>query len=313
MKPRSQPTVAHIPDVFDEDAEAAKKTAPVSVEVEERITVVEPPGEDLPAPRPPRVVTEVMTEETESVAGEASGEDAKPSFTVRQNGMTVEQKLPSFFVEGEDQALTKEDETPPAVDTTVSMPQTPEEKMLETVVPQAFVGEVSQVAREVKQEKKGTLVTFFIILGMILVAVGAVGLYILSVKKNTQVVTPAPTSQPTPVAQATPAATPTVIVTTATGSAVPTTSSPTTKLKVNVLNGTKVKGLAAKEAALLKKAGYVLGTVGNGDPGKAGTITVPTGSSSVAEGIKSILSNFTFTVSEDPKAKDITVTLGDPQ
>jgi hypothetical protein len=185
--------------------------------------------------------------------------------------------------------------------------QSSETQVLEEVIPQAFVGEVREVAREVKQEKKSALVTTFLILGMILVAAGVVGLYILGTKKSG---TPAPTPTPTPTPlQATPTPTPTVIINTATESAELT---PVTDLKVNVFNGTTIKGLAAKEAAVLKKAGYTIGNVGNGDPTKAGTITVPTGETAAATGIQSALSKFTFTVKEDAKATSITVVLPEP-
>ncbi|PWU23864.1 hypothetical protein C5B42_01540 [Candidatus Cerribacteria bacterium 'Amazon FNV 2010 28 9'] len=146
------------------------------------------------------------------------------------------------------------------------------------------------------------LVSIFIILGMVLVAAGIVGLYVMTKKSSDQpIATPAP--------QATPVPTPTVVVATPT----PTPDPALLKsVKVNVLNGTTTKGLAAKEAAVLKSAGFTLGTVGNGSPSDAGTISVPTGKTAIADAIKAALTGFTFTVTEDAKATQVTVTLGAP-
>ena len=68
---------------------------------------------------------------------------------------------------------------------------------------------------------------------------------------------------------------------------------------------------AAKEAAVLKAAGFTTGTVGNGKPENAGTIVVaPTYKGLVSE-IQTLLKDFTFTVKEDAKMTTIQVTLGE--
>lgn len=321
----SEPPIDHIPDIFDEDGASSvipsvkPGRGPTVVEVEDiTIDVVEPdlsvptipemPEEenDLPTPTVPFVPRSTPSEpELVSVpeSDELSKESTAPMYSVRSNGQDVEPQLPSFFTQSTtapvSQTIQEEESNVRSVQDTT---------MLEAMVPQAFVGEVREVATEAKQEKKGALVTFFIIVGMILVAGGVVGLYLISTHKST----PAPS--PSPIVDATPLPTPVVVVNTATSSAQTIGGeSATTKLKVNVLNGTTTKGLAAKEAAVLKKSGYVIGETGNGDPKLKGTIIVPTGQTDVATGIQSALSGFTFTVKEDAKATSITVVLGEPQ
>lgn len=319
--PKDAP-VGHIPDIFDEEGTDASvipsqrsARTPLVVEVEDiqaEVTQIPENGandeSDLPAPTAPPA----QEEETFTASQTNTSPIREPSFTVRANGQEIEPKLPSFFAENSRKVETVADEqvsehhnvVPVA---SMSAPQSEETKVLEAIVPQAFVGEVREVAKEVKQEKKSALVTFFIILGMLLVAGGVIALYILGTKKADG---PSATPAPTPIVEATPNLTPTVIVNTATPSGELTT--PTTDLKVNVFNGTAIKGLAAKEAAVLKKAGYTIGNVGNGDPTKAGTITVPTGETAVAQGIQAALADFTFTVTEDAKATSITIVLDEP-
>ncbi len=291
--------VTPLPDVFDEETSVqAKPTMVAETEIEAKPKE----AEALPTPRAPRIVTEIEEEKEETKGESVSSE---PSFTVRQNGVAVEQKLPSFFVDKESENQAE------AVPTNSEMAteQTAGEKALEEAMPQAFVGEVRQVASEVKRERKGTLVTVFIVLGMILVAGGIVGLFFLNTKRQNG---SAQTSAATPVVEATPEPTPTVIVTTASASASLVTEEMKQGIKVNVLNGTTIKGLAAKEAAIIKKNGYTLGTVGNGDPASAGKIVVPTGKLDLGEDIKALLPDITLSVSEDAKATTITVTLGEP-
>lgn len=329
-EPISEPPIDRIPDIFDEDGarsvvpSLSPRRGPMMVEIEDvTVDVIEPQAEnsvpesipqenDLPTPTEP-VMPEfseapieperVIRDDRETIPSE---ESLSPTYTVRSNGRDVEPALPSFFTEAS---------TPPMSQTVSSQPQeesniapVQDTSMLEAMVPQAFVGEVREVATEAKQEKKSAFVTFFIIAGMILVAGGVIGFYVLSTRKS------APASAPSPLVDATPMPTPLVVVQTATNSAQTApadTTTPTTKLKVNVQNGTATKGLAAKEAAVLKKAGYTIGTVGNGDPALKGTIIVPTGQSDAATGIQSALSDFTFKVKEDAKATAITVVLGE--
>lgn len=321
MKKKEPMKVTKLPDVFDEES-SAKPIAPIAPveDIEAESNVVEPQPEELPSPRPPRIVTEVEEEQPQTqpeslqapVLEETTPETTtelptEPTFTVRQNGQTVEQKLPSFFV-GESDEKSAEVESPMELPTE---PQSQETQVLESVVPQAFVGEVREVAREAKRERKGALVTIFIIIGMILVAAGVLGLFVMSTRKQGG---NQPTPQPSAEVMASPEPTPTIIVNTATSSATASVSAEIkSEYKVNVLNGTAIKGLANKQAAILRKNDFVIGTVGNGDPAKAGTIVVPEGRLDMGEEIKTLLTEFTFTVSEDTTAKAITVTLGEPQ
>jgi hypothetical protein len=321
MKKKEPMKVTKLPDVFDEEA-SAKPIAPIAPveDLEVEPTIVEPQPEELPSPRPPRIVTEVEEEqpETQSEPSETSVPEEKapetttelptePTFTVRQNGQTVEQKLPSFFVGESDDKVSEAD----PIAELPTEPQSQETQVLESVVPQAFVGEVREVAREAKRERKGALVTVFIIIGMILVAGGVLGLFVMSTRKQGG---NQPTPQPSAEVMATPEPTPTIIVNTATSSATASVSAEIKKeVKVNVLNGTAIKGLANKQAAILRENDFVVGTVGNGDPTKAGTIVVPEGRLDLGEEIKTLLTEFSFTVSEDSTVKAITVTLGEPQ
>jgi hypothetical protein len=319
-----EPVVPHIPDVFDEDEKetVAPAKQPVTIEVEtteitingveetpEEATedevpddvVSEPtPSDDLPLPDLPRS-SRGMTTSVEEVTSSALPE----SEPVMEESNLKDPELPAFF--SEPQVEKKEEKTP--VVSMLNTPQTKEEKILEAAIPQAFVGELAEVSKEVKREKKGALITTFIVVGMILIAAGLVGLYWVTSRKsmgNTQ-----PT--PTPTVVATPVPTPLIIIHDTPASSSASMSAQIKKaLKVNVLNGTKVVGLAAKEASVLKKAGFTIGTVGNGDPDNAGTIVVPTGKLDIGNTVKDALTNFTFTVTEDEKVKDITVTLGQP-
>lgn len=295
-----------LPDVFDEEA---AMIPPINQPVEP-VAAPEPPPlestkEVLSPPRAPRIVTEVEepveAEEEVLEEPEISKSEAKrtePEFTVRQNGETIKQDLPAFFKEEQAETSTTTDEPvkPKSYD--------------EDIIPQAFVSEVKEVASEVKRERKGTLVTAFIIIGMVLVASGIVGLLFINTKKQGESAVATPTPTPRVEVSATPVPTPTIIVNTATVSAVPVSK---VGVKVNVLNGTTIKGLASKEAAILKADGFTLGTVGNGVPEKAGTITAPKGKESLVEEIKTKLVGFTFTSSSTASGSaEITVTLGQP-
>lgn len=296
-KKKEEIKLSHLPDVFEEPSAGSPEGENVVVTVVESETTVtaEPMAEDLPSPRPPRIVTEVEEEKEEVLDEEKvkqSDAETEPTFTVRQNGQTIEQELPSFFAE------KKKEEAPTA--------QSPEQQILEAAVPQAFVGEANEVATEVKKERKGVLVTFFIILGMILLAGGIVGLFLVSSKKGETTIVS------TPQVAATPAPTPSPKVIVSTETIASASAELKQSVKVNVLNGTAIKGLAAKEAAVLKQNGFTLGTVGNGNPALAGTIVVPTEKLVLGEEIKALLSDFTFTVTEDSKVSAITVTLGEP-
>lgn len=300
------PVTTDLPDIFDEDSQVGGQARVESPRVEEEPAQVVPEI-DLPAPRAPSVRTEVVPElslpeqdEMKATESPAPSREAQ-TFTVRQNGKEVEQKLPDFFV-------PDTDTTPTAVEPKgEALTQT---NVLESVVPQAFVGEVRQVAGEVQSEKKGTKITALIILGLLLLAGGVIGLLSLNAKRGeNQKILPTPT--PMTQVEATPTPTPTIVIKTATQSA-SVDPGLWKSLRVHVLNGTTVKGLAAKEAAVIKKLGFTIASVGNGEVARAGTIVVPEGKLDAGEAIQAGLENYVFTVSEDPKAKELTVVLGTP-
>lgn len=303
-KTKEDLSLTHLPDVFDEGL-VKSVSPPKEVDVAKKTLVEE--TEKLPSPKPPRIVTEI--EETpETIPAQVSPgsptspatEQGEPTFTVRQNGQEIEQKLPTFLAEGQESSSPS-----------VPEPSVSQDKTLETAVPQAFVSEVREVASEVKRERKGTLVTIFILLGMVLVAGGVVGLFVMNTKKQEGTVTP--TASPVSESEATPSPTPTIIIDTESQTPEASVSAEVKKeVKVDVLNGTAIKGLAAKEAANLRKAGFSIGAVGNGEPSKAGTIVVPEGKLALGEEIKAVLANYTFTVSQDAQVSVITVTLGEP-
>ena len=217
-----------------------------------------------------------------------------------------EPSLPDFFTnpEPQDDAPLKINGLP--IQDMTQTEQTPEEKMLEETVPQAYISETREIAKEVRSEKRNMLVTISIVVGAILVVVGLGGLALSTIiSKPSPTVSTAATPKATtqPVASTTPVAS---------ASATPTASTTSKPLKVNVYNGTTIKGLAAKEAAILKDAKMTLGTVGNGDPKLAGTIIVPTGKKEVGTQIEGLLTGFTFKITESATATEISVTLGEP-
>jgi hypothetical protein len=335
-KKEADDKIKNIPDIFEDDGEksSSSNASPIVVEVEETNVTInevvipssssseteeENESADLPAPfLPPPVEISIDSEESLEEIPEEAADLPAPSFIPEPQVQPKaeekkEQSLPKFF--SEDLRIPDEMPNQPKI----NPPQQPDPmvqkatQILEKTVPQAFVGELNEVRDEVKGEKRNLLVTFFIIAGMVLVAAGIVGTYLFIVNKPGSSGT---NSNPTP-------ANPVVETTTPSATATPTpkpSASPSAdletlkkKTKVNVLNGTKIVGLAAKQAAALKKAGYITGTVGNGDPNQAGTITVPTGSLILGQDIQETLSTFTFTVKESATAKDATVVLDTPK
>lgn len=292
------PVTTDLPDIFDEEVETGGQTQVESPRVEQEPAQAVPEV-DLPAPRAPSVRTEVVPEET--IPDPSPYPKESQTFTVRQNGKEVEQKLPDFFV-------PDTETTPAAVEPKgEALTQT---SVLESVVPQAFVGEVRQVAGEVQSEKKGTKITALIILGLLLVAGGVIGLLTLNAKRGeNQEILPTPT--PMTQVEATPTPSPTVVIKTATQSA-SVDPGLWKSLRVHVLNGTTIKGLAAKEALVIKKLGFTIASVGNGDATRAGTIVVPEGKTDAGEAIQAGMENYVFTITQDPQAKELTVVLGTP-
>ncbi len=179
-------------------------------------------------------------------------------------------------------------------------------------LPQAAIGEMAEM-HEGGDMKKKIIGIIFVVIALIILLAGILMIYAkkLSSPLNLPESSPTPlvtqpTSDPTPVLSPTP---------TASGSATASPSAELTalkkKYKVDVLNGTKVAGLAAKGADILKKQGYTLGTVGNGTAANAGTIVSASASADLAKDIQKQLSDFTFTLKTDSKATNVVVTLGD--
>lgn len=310
-------------NVFDEEV---KDTAPaprrsVVVEIED----VPPQAPEQPVTEQPQTLptpTEITVEPTVDGSTAPAAKEPEVSFAppleapaapVAPAPETVqpsEPALPSFF----EHDLKGEGVVAPAASApTVSfdLPQTPQAAPANPgVVPQAVVGEIHEI-NEGGNSKK-IIGIILILIAVVLLGIGAFVVY-----SKTQTATPEPT--PTPISQ--PTATPTPLPSATpqasdSASLVATNSAEFValkkKYKVDVLNGTKVAGLASKQAALIKKEGYTTGTVGNGDEEKAGTITVPTAAAALAKDLERILSDFTFTVTEDAKATGIVVTLGEP-
>ncbi len=307
-------------NVFDEEV---KETTPaprrsVVVEIED----VPPQAPEQPVAAQPQTLptpteisvdpahdTTVATAEPEVSFAPPLEAPAAPSAPVPDVVQPNEPALPSFF----EHDLKGEVAAPAAQAPSVSfdLPQASSEGSMNSgVVPQAVVGEIHEINDGGNSKK-----IIGIILMLIAVVLLGVGAFVVYSKTQSSSNEPAPTpmiqptATPTPVPSATPQASDSA-------SLVATNSAEfialKKKYKVDVLNGTKVAGLASKQAALVKKEGYTTGTVGNGDEEKAGTITVPATAAALAKDLQRILADFTFTITEDTKATSITVTLGEP-
>lgn len=306
----------------EEDDASAQSKEPAAAKIE---TEVEPlmseesetmPEPDLPPPSLP-VSKPVATADAENVRPQLqvpSGET--PNIRIAD---TEDPVLPAFFSETTQPVDDAKEQPEPEVPVTAPVPEENEleavpesqqpqstfQSAAEQVMPQAFVGELHAINKDVKSEKKGIVIlVIVIILFFVILGGGTAYWYMNNRGKSDVVVMVQPTASPLPVATMAP--TPV-----ATQSAVLAASPSATK--VNVLNGTSVSGLAAKEAAVLKKAGYTIGKVGNGLPASAGTITVPKGQKATGQAVASALSGYTFTVTESTASTEVTVTLGQPQ
>ncbi|HSW90348.1 MAG TPA: LytR C-terminal domain-containing protein [Patescibacteria group bacterium] len=227
-----------------------------------------------------------------------------------------EMPLPSFLQESRKEISVDDNvANVEEVETITELPEPQREEMpagdigMTVTLPQAVVGELNEINRDVKDEKKKLLGIFFMALAVLVIAIAA-GYMIVQKRSEGGNVAPTSDTIPAPVINA-PSALPQATPPPAGSGA--TTSAILKDLKVNVLNGTTIAGQAAKEASVLKSAGYTIGTVGNGDPTKAGIIEYPTGLADFAAGIQKTLTGFTFTLKESPGlTKTVVVTLPKP-
>lgn len=309
-------TKSHVPivNVFDEEEPQQESLQParrpVVVEIEDAApeaplqSPVEP-ALDTPmaAPSAPTIQQAPVQPVTQYQPSQpASQQTYVPQAPVQSQPEAVDTVLPSFF------AQDLQSNVQP-VQTSSQAPFQPDTPLgtIEATMPQAVVGEINQEASGGNGKK--ILGIILVVIALIVLAVGGLVLY----AKNLFAPVPLPTATPTSVAtpRAVPTATP---ASEASGSATASQSAELKKkVKVDVLNGTKTAGLAAKQAAILKTAGFVTGTVGNGDADNAGTIVVSPANKALATEIITLLKEFTFTVTESSKAATIQVTLGEPK
>ncbi len=232
-----------------------------------------------------------------------------PAPVPQSMGMSAEPTLPSFFEHDLKNGMNQPMQSQPAMQGAVPGSTPNMFADASAVSPQAVVGEINDAAGEGGSNKK-LIGIILMVLAVLILAIGGLFLYARNLFSPTSVPTPSPEVVATP--RPTPVSTPTPV---ASASATPLPASESAalkkKVKVDVLNGTKIAGLATKQAAVIKAAGFVTGTVGNGDAADAGTIVVaPTYKALVIE-IQNALKEFTFKVTEDAKATSITVTLGE--
>lgn len=224
--------------------------------------------------------------------------------------MQTDPVLPSFFEQDLKGSVPEHATSPVSVAApVVQAPPTPQPFV--GIPAQAVVGEIAEESSGGNAKKWVGIA--LIIVAIILLSIGLLALYAKRLMTPVSVPSPTPLSQPTARPTLFPSTTPA-----ATASAKPATASGTlkelkAKYKVDVLNGTKVAGLASKQASLVKTAGYTTGTVGNGKPESAGTIVVPTGATAMGTDLQTVLADFTFTISEEKTAKAVVVTLGQPK
>lgn len=289
LHPARSPVVVEIEHVLDEPEKPSRAhhTSTLEVEVDTE--------ETLEAPKPPQEPTVEFTK-------------ADFSSSISNLQAPEEPSLPSFFehdLKG----------TVPADTVEPSAPQSQEVKMLENTVPQAFVGEINEIGDDVKSEKKKLFGILLIVVAVMLLSLGLLVLYAKNIQQSSPGPTPASViTTPVPTTKA--AMSPSPV---ATGSGSLTASGSGTladlkkKVKVDILNGTTVAGLASKQATVVKKAGYLTGTVGNGKPENAGTIAVSTANMALAQDIQKLLTEFTFTITKNEKLTTVQVTLGQPK
>lgn len=321
-----------IANVFDDDQKQESTPAPrqrVVVEVEEPAAPSAPA--DLPSPPsvlppPTEVRVEPSAETTPAPAPvEPSTSASTPAPQPAAPSAPVEPPLPAFFAQdlnggsqpGQSSQTAQQAVIPPpavTVDASTPIPPiTPSEQPVspvEAAVPQAFVGEIHEVS-EGGGSKKKIIGIVLIVFALLLLAGGLFLLFGrgLLTPTESEPVSVAPVTQSSPTPTASPLATGSAQLTA-------TASGELTELKkkfsVSVLNGTSISGLAGKQADILRKAGYTMGSIGNGAARNAGTIVAPKEAAPLVADIQKLLSDFTFTATESATAKNITVTLGEP-
>ncbi len=264
-------------------------------------------------PQAPQVQVPTYQPPAQSNVAQVGGEPVLPSFFEHDLKGTAAPAQPEF------QAPTVESTPQPFAQPQPVTPFQPQALAdggvppMDGALPQAVIGEINEASGG--DDKRKLIGIVLIVVALIVLLAGILVVYAKKLSSPTVVPTPTPmltqpTMAPTPVPTATPVAS-------GSGSLVATDSAEFAdmkkKIKVDVLNGTKISGLASKQAALLKAAGYTTGRVGNGDAEAAGTIVVPTGHTPIAKDIQNILKDMTFTVTEDKKATAVVVTLGEPK
>jgi hypothetical protein len=290
-----------IVNVFDEEEPKQESLQParhpVVVEIEDAAPEAPLQSPVEPALDTPMAAPSVPQSAVQPVTQYQPPEPVAAPQTFSPQPATSEPALPSFFAQ--DLQSNVAPVTPGQMDTPLNT--------IESTMPQAVVGEINQEASGGGGKK--ILGIVLVIVALIVLAVGGLILY----AKNLFAPVPLPT--PTPTTAATPSVTPSTGPTpVASGSATASQSAELKKkVKVDVLNGTTTAGLAAKQAAVLKAAGFTTGTVGNGTPANAGTIVVAPANKALATEITTLLKEFTFTITESAKATTIQVTLGEPK
>lgn len=235
----------------------------------------------------------------------------QPQVMPQNVGMSAEPTLPSFFehdLKSGMNAGMAPMQTQPQVSQPVGAANPNMFSDAAAVAPQAVVGEINEAADGDSGSNKKLIGIILMVLAVLILAIGGLFLYARNLFSPTSVATPIPevvaTPRPTPVPTATPAASASATLSASESAALKK------KVKVDVLNGTKISGFATKQAALLKTAGFTTGTVGNGKAEEAGTIVYPAAYKGLVTEIKATLKDLTFTASESAKATSIVVTLG---
>lgn len=303
LQPAHRPVVVEIEDV--EHEEVQPPMAPVQ-QVTSADANVQPMYQEQPVVPPAPVLppqNAVMQEPQMAVPQQA------PQVEYSGTPMATEPALPSFFEQDLKPGTPVQTPMTQPMDQTTAPIGQPVSPMQSGVPAQAFVGEINEAAEGGGNTKK-IIGIVLVILAIIVLAIGGLFLYAKSLFAPVELPKATPTPLPTVRPVATPATSP---IASDSGKVASVSAEMKKKVKVDVLNGTKIAGLATKEAAVIKKAGYTTGTVGNGVPANAGTIVVSPTYKAIAADIQKLLADFTFTVKEDEKMTTVQVTLGEPK
>lgn len=309
--PTQSPRRPMVVEIEDTPVSEASLPRPTEVSVEPQVAAPMQP-QSMPTPADANVTAVPMP----MTATQGSVPPVSAQAPI-QTGMSNDPVLPSFFaqdLQGNAQMGMSGAAQPTQAEGGPGAPLSGQSIPTDGVLPQAMVGEINEMSGEGGGNTKKIIGIVLIVVALVLLVVGALVVYAKRLSEPVVVPTPEPTSipvaSPTPALSATPVASGSAS-STATGSG--TLTDLKKKVKVDVLNGTKVAGLASKQAAVIKAGGYTTGTVGNGDADEAGTIVIPTGYATVAADLQKLLADFTFTITEDKAAKNVVVTLGEPK